>query len=197
MAAKSGRSRKGAAAKSGRARRGRTAGAGNVKLLALDCDGVLTDGHLVFNPAGEVIQRFSAYDGYGIECALSAGVEVVILTGRRSAALMHRAQGLGIKRVVQGVADKAKALRELAEGSGVKLREIAFVGDELFDIQAIRLAGWSAAPSSARPEVKAEAAYVCKCAGGDGAVREVIEVILRARGAWPPPGTVDPVEPKE
>ena len=167
-----------------RAARKRTADAGNVKLLVLDCDGVLTDGHLVFNPAGEVMQRFSIYDGYGIECALAAGVEVAILTGRRSAALMHRAQTLGIRRVVQGAGDKAEALRELARSAGVGLGETAFVGDELFDIPAIRAARWSAAPASARPEVRAEATYVCKCQGGHG-----------AQGRWPPPGTVDPDEP--
>ena len=187
MATKSQRGRK----RDPRASRKRTAGAENVKLLVLDCDGVLTDGHLTFNPAGEALQRFSVYDGYGIECALAAGVEVAILTGRSSAALMHRAQGLGIKRVVQGAGDKGRALRELVESLGVELRDTAFVGDELFDIPAIRLAGWSAAPANARPEVKAEARYACKCLGGHGAVREVIEVILRARGAWPPPVALD------
>ena len=186
MAGRSGRGRKG----SSRASR-RTAGAGDVKLLVVDCDGVLTDGRLFFTPSGEVTQRFSAHDGYGIKCAQAAGVEVAVLTGRKSAALMHRAQGLGMKRVVQGVSDKAKALRDLAGSSGVELSEIAFVGDDLLDIPAMRLAGWSAAPATARPEVKAHAAYICEARGGRGAVREVIEVVLRARGAWPPPGTVD------
>jgi 3-deoxy-D-manno-octulosonate 8-phosphate phosphatase (KDO 8-P phosphatase) len=166
-----------------------------VRLLVLDCDGVLTDGHLIFNPAGEIMQRFSIYDGFGIECAKSAGIEVAVLTGRRSAALMHRAQGLGIRRVVQGATDKVTALRELSRSAGVALREIAFVGDELFDIPAMRAAGWTAAPSSARPEVKDEAAYLCECPGGGGAVREIVEVILRAKDAWPPPGTVEPVKP--
>ena len=188
MASKSERTRK----KAERAGRKGTAGAGSVKILVLDCDGVLTDGHLLFTPGGEVMQRFCAYDGYGIRCLQEAGVQVAVLSGRKSAALMHRAQGLDVKRVVQGAGDKAKALRELAEGAGVELGQVAFVGDDLFDVPAMRLAGWSAAPSSARPEVKAEATYTCKCQGGHGAVREVAEVVLRERNAWPPPGTVRP-----
>lgn len=187
MPGKKGRSRRSPS----RASRRRTAGVEAVKLLVLDCDGVLTDGQLVFGPGGDILQRFSIYDGYGIERIMAAGVEVAILTGRRSAALMHRAQELGVKRVVQGVSDKAKALRELAGSSGMELHETAYVGDDLLDIPAMRAAGWSAAPANARPEVRAEAAYVCEATGGRGAVREIVEFILRARGAWPPPGTVD------
>ncbi len=170
-------------------------GPADVRMLVLDCDGVLTDGGLLYTPDGEVMQRFSIYDGHGVKCLLAAGVEVAILTGRTSAALARRAENLGVKRVVQGAGDKAKALRELAGGAGLDLCHVGFVGDELLDIGAMRLAGWSAAPASARPEVRAEAAYTCECRGGDGAVREIAEVILRARGAWPPPGTVGPAEP--
>jgi len=160
-----------------------------VKLLVLDCDGVLTDGHLLCGPGGEVYQRFSVYDGYAIELLRAAGVEVAILTGKTSSALMHRAQTLSIRKIVQGCSDKAAAIKRLAEQAELPLSAVAFMGDDLFDLCAIRFAGWSAAPANARPEVKAEVSYVCAAAGGDGAVREVAEVLLGSRGAWPPPQT--------
>jgi len=158
-----------------------------IKLLVLDCDGVLTDGHLLYGPGGEVLQRFSVYDGYAIEMLKASGVEVAILTGRTSSALMQRAQTLSIRKIVQGCSDKATAIKRLAEQAELPLSAVAFMGDDLFDLGALRAAGWSAAPANGRPEVKAEVSYVCAAAGGDGAIREVAEVLLRARGAWPPP----------
>ena len=160
-----------------------------VKLLVLDCDGVLTDGRLLYGPGGEVLQRFSVYDGYAIELLRAAGVEVAILTGKTSSALMQRAQTLSIRKIVQGCSDKAAAIKRLAEQAELDLTAVAFMGDDLFDLCAIRVAGWSAAPANARPEVKAEVSYVCAAAGGDGAVREVAEALLGSRGAWPPPET--------
>ncbi len=133
-----------------------------IKLLVLDCDGVLTDGALLYGPGGEVFQRFSVYDGYAIKLLQTAGVEVAILTGRTSAALMHRAQTLGIRKIVQGSSDKGAAIRHLAEQTELDLGSVAYVGDDLFDLEALRAAGWSAAPANARPEVKAEVSYVCE-----------------------------------
>ena len=159
------------------------------RLVVLDVDGVLTDGGLYYGPEGEAYQRFNAYDGYGIRCLLDAGIEVAILSGRRSAAVTQRAQALGIKRVVQGAGDKAAAFREIVKHFKLELNEVAFVGDDVFDLPVMRLAGWSAAPLTARAEVRAAADYVAGAAGGHGAVREVAEEILRARGAWPPAAT--------
>lgn len=157
-----------------------------VRLLVLGCDGVLTDGTVLCGPGGEVLRRFSAYDGYGIECLRNVGVEVAILSGKTSAALMHHARALGVKRIVQGAYDKAKALVALAGQSGTVPAEIGFVGDDIPDLGAIRMAGWSAAPAGARPEVKAAVDHVCEAGGGEGAVREVAELILKSRNAWPP-----------
>ncbi len=166
-----------------------------IRLLVLDCDGVLTDGTLLYGPGGEVFQRFSVYDGYSIELLKAAGIEVAILTGKTSSALMHRAQTLGIRKIVQGASDKAAAILRLAEQAELALSEVAFVGDDLFDLGAVRAAGWSAAPANARPEVKAEVAHVCAARGGEGAVREVAEILLRARGAWPPASAAVADEP--
>ena len=163
-----------------------------IRLLVLDCDGVLTDGALLYGPGGEILQRFSVYDGYAVKCLQAAGVEVAILTGRSSAALMHRAQALGIRKVVQGAGEKSAALEDLARQAGLGLAQVGFVGDDILDLGAVRAAGWSAAPASARPEVKAEVSHVCEARGGEGAVREVAEILLGGRDAWPPPGGEPP-----
>lgn len=177
-----------------RSKRGKGRSAAEVlrglKLLVLDVDGVLTDGSLLYAPEGEVFKRFHVHDGFGVECLIEAGLNVAIISRKRSGALMQRAQELGIKRVVQACMDKGSALRALAEDLGCSLAETAYVGDDLFDLPAIRIAGWSAAPPGARQEVKAAASHVCAAEGGSGAVREVTELILKAKGAWPPPGTV-------
>ena len=149
-----------------------------------------TDGTLLYGPGGEVLQRFSVYDGYAIECLRWQGVDVAILTGRTSPAVAQRARTLSIGRVVQGARDKGVAVGALARDAAVDLSHVCFVGDDVFDLPAMRLVGWSAAPANARPEVKAEATYVCELEGGRGAVREVAELILRARDAWPPAGAM-------
>jgi 3-deoxy-D-manno-octulosonate 8-phosphate phosphatase (KDO 8-P phosphatase) len=160
------------------------------RLLVLDADGVLTDGSLLYGPGGEVLQRFNVYDGYAIKCLQSAGVEVAILTGRCSDAVASRARALSIAQIVQGADDKGSALRHLAQTCGVSLAEVCYMGDDVFDLPAIRLAAWSAAPSNARPEVAAEVDYVCRASGGNGAVREIGEIILRSKNVWPPEGTM-------
>ena len=159
---------------------------GRVKLLVLDCDGVLTDGTLTYGPGGEVLQRFSARDGYGVRCLMDAGVGVAILTGKSFGAVRHRARTMGVTRLVQGADDKLPAIEELARSEGVDLAEVGYVGDDLLDLAAIRAAGWTAAPADAAAEVRDEVDFVSAASGGSGAVREVAELILRARGAWPP-----------
>jgi len=161
-----------------------------VELLVLDADGVLTDGGLLFGPEGEVYQRFDVTDGYGIRCLMAAGVEVAILTGRVSGAVAARARTLSIERIVQGSSDKASAIRELAHDCGVELAAVCYMGDDVFDIPAMDVVGLSAAPANARDEVKGVAAYTCRARGGAGAVREVVELLLSSRGAWPPPDTL-------
>jgi 3-deoxy-D-manno-octulosonate 8-phosphate phosphatase (KDO 8-P phosphatase) len=164
--------------------------ASEVKLLVLDADGVLTDGGLLYGPEGQIYQRFDVTDGYGIRCAMDAGVEVAILTGRMSGAVAARAKTLSIERIVQGSSDKAAAITELARECGVALTDVCFMGDDVFDIPAMAVVGLPAAPANARDEVKAVAAYTCRARGGAGAVREVVELLLSSRGAWPPPGTL-------
>ena len=155
-----------------------------VKLLVMDVDGTLTDGRIYIGPGGEVMKAFDAKDGYGIAHLREHDVEPVILTGRESGIVAFRADELGIREVRQGVSDKVGELRAVAEKYGAAPEEIAYIGDDLNDMDCIRFAGISAAPADAAEPVRQAADYVCRCGGGRGAVREFIE-LLAARNAGP------------
>lgn len=158
--------------------------AGAIKMLALDVDGVLTDGSLYIGAEGEVCKAFNAKDGMGLTCAQRVGLKVVIITGRQSSCVAYRAKELGITEVCFGVRDKKTAILALAGKYGIALQEIAFVGDDLNDLPALVEVGLACAPFDAVEEVQAVAHYVAEARGGQGAVREVIEVILKAKGLW-------------
>ena len=156
---------------------------GRVRLVVLDVDGVLADG-IYIDRSGEELKRFDPKDGAGIKYLLREGIEVAILSGRSSRAVEKRAKDLGIERVVQGAKKKAPAFEKLAKEVGVKPEETVYMGDDLTDLPAIRLAGFSAAPSDAHHEVRKAVDHVCAKAGGRGAVRELVELILKASGAY-------------
>jgi 3-deoxy-D-manno-octulosonate 8-phosphate phosphatase (KDO 8-P phosphatase) len=153
-----------------------------IKLLVLDVDGVLTDGRLWYDNSGEELKAFDIQDGLGIKLLMRSGVDVGIITGRRSALVARRARELGIRHVVQGREDKLVALRTLAEELAVPLEEIAYMGDDLPDLSAIRAVGLGIAVANARPVVAEHASYKTARSGGDGAVREICELILQAHG---------------
>jgi 3-deoxy-D-manno-octulosonate 8-phosphate phosphatase (KDO 8-P phosphatase) len=154
-----------------------------LRLLALDVDGVLTDGRLLYGNAGEELKGFNIKDGLGIKLLQRAGIEVAIITGRRSNIVARRAEELGIERIVQGREDKRSALTELCAASGLDLVECAYMGDDLPDLGAIVAAGLGLAPADGVEQVRSAADWVSTCAGGSGAVREAAEAILAARGA--------------
>lgn len=153
------------------------------RLVVLDVDGVLAEG-IYLNSSGEELKRFDARDGAGIKYLQREGVEVAILSGRESPAVEARARELGIERVVQNAKKKAPALEALAREAKVGLEEVVYMGDDLTDLPAISLAGFSASPSDAHEEVKRAVTHVCASPGGRGAVRELSELILRAKGAY-------------
>ena len=155
-----------------------------IKLLALDVDGVLTDGTLYIGPEGECFKGFNAKDGLGISCALRSGIEVAIITGRKSAIIHRRAEELGIKHIVEGVRDKRLALAELAQQLKISLEATAYIGDDLNDLPAFGVAGRSFAPADAAAEVCDAAGCILMHDGGRGAVREAIEMILQEQGVW-------------
>lgn len=155
-----------------------------VKLLALDVDGVLTDGTIYIGTQGELCKGFNAKDGMGISCALRNGLKVAIITGRTSEIIRQRAQELGIAQVLEGVRDKHSALQQLAAELGLQQEEVAYVGDDLNDLPAFSAAGAAFAPADAADEVCDAADIILAHAGGRGAVREAIEMILQAQDKW-------------
>ena len=153
--------------------------AARVKLLLMDCDGVLTDGRLYFGPTGEELKVFHAHDGQGIVNWHKAGFRSCIISGRNSPIVAMRAEQLGIEFIRQGHKEKIPALHEIIEVTGVDADEIAFIGDDLPDVEVMRLVGLAVAVGDALIEVKAAAHYVTTQRGGRGAVRELIDLILR------------------
>ena len=160
--------------------------AARIRLLVLDVDGVLTDGGLVYGASGEETKRFHVHDGLAVVAARKAGLQVAVLSSRASAAVTRRMTELGVSEVHQGVADKGSALTALCERLGLRAAEVAVMGDDLPDLAAMAHAGLALAPANAVAEVKRAADWVARRRGGDGAVREAVEMLLKARRAWPP-----------
>ena len=158
--------------------------AARIKLLLMDCDGVLTDGRIWLFDDGEEQKGFHTRDGLGIELWHRAGFKSGIISGRKSSAVERRARGLGMAFVVQGAKEKVQAFTETLAKAGVTKDEVAFIGDDLNDIPLMLRSGLGVAVADAALEARERAHYVTKLAGGRGAVREVIEVILKAQGRW-------------
>lgn len=153
----------------------------NIKLVLLDVDGVLTDGRLYYGNSGEELKAFDIQDGLGIKLLQKGGVKVGIITGRRSALLQRRAEELAISPLVQGREDKWLALNEMMVDLSVSLEEIAFVGDDLPDLAVIKRVGLGITPANGSHIVASQADWQTKNSGGDGAVREVAELVLSAQ----------------
>jgi 3-deoxy-D-manno-octulosonate 8-phosphate phosphatase (KDO 8-P phosphatase) len=149
-----------------------------IKMLLLDVDGVLTDGGLYYSADGVELKRFHAHDGYGVVRAFAHGLKIGLISGRTTPVVTARAVALGIEDVIQGTQDKVAAMRSLQEKYHFTDEEFAFMGDELFDMPLLRVVGFAAAPKNARPEVLRIVQHVTRAAGGDGAAREVIDLIL-------------------
>jgi 3-deoxy-D-manno-octulosonate 8-phosphate phosphatase (KDO 8-P phosphatase) len=155
----------------------------------MDVDGVLTDGAITWaQPAGEgvplEVKRFDAQDGLGIGVAMGAGLQIAWITGRRSAVVEWRARELGVRELHQGARHKRRVLEALLVRQGLMAREAAYVGDDLNDLPAFDAVGVRVAVHGAAPELAAAADWVTERPGGGGAVREVIETILRAQDRW-------------
>ena len=161
-----------------------TASLQKIKLLALDVDGVLTDGTIYISPAGEVFKGFNAKDGMGISCALRSGLQIAVITGRQSPIVQRRCEELGITLLQQGVKDKRLALQQMAQELGLAREEIAYMGDDLNDIPAFAAAGLNLVPNDASIEALAVADVITKAKGGRGAVREAVTMILAAQDHW-------------
>jgi 3-deoxy-D-manno-octulosonate 8-phosphate phosphatase (KDO 8-P phosphatase) len=155
-----------------------------VRLLAFDVDGVCTDGRLYYGPDGCALHAFHARDGLGLVLARENGLVCAAISGRTSKNVSARLGELRVPHVRQGIARKDVELRALAAEVGVGLEEVCFVGDDVNDLPALRLAGLAAAVADAEQDVIAVAHVVLRRAGGAGALRELVEIILRAQGRW-------------
>jgi len=156
-----------------------------IKLLILDVDGVMTDGRVILNAQGEEIKRFHVRDGYGIKRLMDAGIDVVVMTGRKSKAVEHRAKELGIQEIYQGVKEKGSLCKEVIERKNLLKDQVCCVGDDLPDLSMFVHAGICIAVADAAAEVRNAASYITEQKGGHGAVREVCELILKAQQNWP------------
>ncbi len=158
--------------------------AAHIKVLLMDCDGVLTDGHVWLLESGEEQKSFNVRDGLGLALWHRAGHKSGIISGRRSNCVERRASELNIEFVRQGAENKLKDFEELLSQADVEKREVAFVGDDLNDIPLMLRSEFAVAVADAAEEARAVAHYVTRARGGFGAIREVVELILKVQGRW-------------
>ncbi len=156
--------------------------AAGIRLLALDVDGVLTDGRLWFDNEGNELKAFYTRDGLGLKAVQRFGIQVALVTGRTSRIVADRAAQLGIELVYQGRDDKLNVLGELMSECGMEARNICYVGDDWIDVPVLERVGLSVSPADASALVRERVHWVTRAGGGQGAVREVCEFILAAQG---------------
>jgi 3-deoxy-D-manno-octulosonate 8-phosphate phosphatase (KDO 8-P phosphatase) len=156
----------------------------SIELLVLDVDGVLTDGSIVYADNNVEVKAFHVRDGSALKLWQLAGKRAAVITGRTSAVVAVRAAELGVAPVVQGAADKLPAFRTVLADTGLQAQQVCYVGDDMPDLPVLQSCGLAVAVADACVEVRRAAQYVTRAAGGRGAVREVIELILRCQGKW-------------
>lgn len=157
-----------------------------IRVVAMDVDGVLTDGRIIMDSNGVETKNFDVQDGFGIVFLKKCGIKTAIISARESGVVAHRAKDLKIDKVYVGVYPKISAYEELLKEFKVRDEEICFIGDDLADLGVMRRCGFSVAVANAVFEVKQIANYVTVAQGGRGAVREAVELILQAQGHWGP-----------
>lgn len=160
------------------------ANARQVRLMIFDVDGVLTDGGLYFGPDGEVFKRFNALDGHGIKMLGQFGIQTAIITARQSKILQTRATDLGVSHVFQGVHDKRVAFASLLAQTNVTAQQCGYLGDDIIDLPVLVRVGFTACVGNAHDEVKSRVQYQTKASGGNGAAREVCDLLLQAQGHY-------------
>jgi len=150
-----------------------------IKMILFDVDGVMSDGGIYYSADGLELKRFNVQDGYGVARAREHGLKIGMVSGRSTPIVETRAKELNVEDLFQDVADKLVVVPEIQRRHGLSEEEIAFMGDDLFDLPLLRAVGFSAAPRNARSEVKKAVDYVTRAEGGHGAVRELIDLILK------------------
>ena len=156
----------------------------NIRILLMDVDGVLTDGSIILGAGDQEFKKFDVQDGMGITLARMGGLKVGILTGRQSEAVEKRAKELRVDMLYQGNSNKLVSYLDIVKKDNIPENTICFIGDDLLDLSVLRRVGMGVAVANAREEVKKEADYITEKSGGKGAVREVVELILKAQEKW-------------
>jgi len=165
-----------------RSKKTKKANLGQVRMLAMDVDGVLTDAGMYYTESGDELKKFNTRDGMGIKLLQAAGVVTAFITKEKTAIVARRGRKLAVPEIHQGVDDKLSVLTRVAGKYGLTLKQVAYIGDDVNDLEALRAVGFSAAPADAMPIVLQAVHYVCAKKGGEGAVRELADLILAARG---------------
>jgi len=155
-----------------------------IKFLILDVDGVLTDGKIIYDSEGKEMKFFNVLDGLGIVLLKRAGIKTAIITAKTSKVVMRRSKDMQVFTVYQNVAKKDEAYKKILKKFNLTNEQVCFVGDELIDLPVLTMVGFSVAVANAVPEVKEVADYITKRSGGEGAVREVVELILKSQNKW-------------
>jgi 3-deoxy-D-manno-octulosonate 8-phosphate phosphatase (KDO 8-P phosphatase) len=174
-----------AARKRQRPRKSLAATLKRIRLFATDVDGVLTDAGMYYSESGEELKKFNTRDGMGIKLLQRAGLITAIVTQERTKLVAWRGEKLMIPEVHQGVMDKLSLVREMAARHGLSMDEVAYIGDDINDLATLKAVGFSATPADGMPTVAEAVDYVCVKKGGEGAVREIIEMILKAQQKAP------------
>ena len=149
-----------------------------IKLFVMDVDGTLTDGGIYYDNQGHEFKKFNVKDGAGIRMLHAAGIKTMILTGRASECVKRRSQELGITFLGQGLSDKATYLKEFMQEHQLDTSEVAYIGDDINDIECMAMAGYTACPWDANTKIKSIVHAICECGGGQGAVREFVDYIF-------------------
>jgi 3-deoxy-D-manno-octulosonate 8-phosphate phosphatase (KDO 8-P phosphatase) len=152
-----------------------------IRLFATDVDGVLTDAGMYYAESGDEWKKFNTRDGMGIKLLQKAGIITAIVTQERTKLVARRAEKLTIPELHQGVMDKLSLVREMAARYGLALSQVAYIGDDINDLETLKAVGFSATPADGMPYVAAVVDYICRKKGGEGAVREIVEMILDAQ----------------
>ena len=155
-----------------------------IKLLLLDVDGVLTDGRIVYDSGGRDLKFFDVHDGLGVYLLKKAGIPTVLITARGSKAIKPRARDMRVEAIFSDISPKSAVIDKILKRFKVSLDEICFVGDDLVDLCLMKKVGFAIAVFNACPEIKTLAHYITLREGGRGAIREVVEIILKAKGRW-------------
>ena len=152
-----------------------------IRLFATDVDGVLTDAGMYYAESGDEWKKFNTRDGMGLKLLQRAGIITAIVTQERTKLVARRAEKLAIPELHQGAMDKLTVIREMAARHGLSLKQVAYIGDDINDLETLKEVGFSATPADGMPQVAAVVDYICQKKGGEGAVREIIEMILEAQ----------------